>query len=91
VLNLTPEVEQSLAAAAKSQGLAPADYALHVLQQELAEQQRRQQAASLLQSWIDHGNPAEQKTTYEYLTRVLDEDRSSDRKLFPADLKGVNW
>jgi len=91
VLNLTPEVEQSLAAAAQSQGLAPADYALQVLKQDLMEQQRRQRAASLLQSWIDHGDPAEQKTTYEYLTRVLDEDRPSDRKLFPPDLKGVTW
>ena len=29
--------------------------------------------------------------TGEYLIRVLDEDRLSDRKLFPAELKGITW
>ena len=26
-----------------------------------------------------------------YLIRVLDEDRTSDRRLFPSELKGISW
>ena len=34
---------------------------------------------------------AEQQETGEYLIRILDEDRLSNRKLFPPELKGVTW
>lgn len=47
--------------------------------------------AELLQSWILEGDSQEQKETGEYLTRVLDEDRLSDRSLFLPELKGVTW
>jgi hypothetical protein len=90
-LNLTGEVEQMLAAAARSRGVAPADYALQVIERDLAEQKRRQGAIDLLQSWIDQGNADEQRATYDYLTRVLDEDRPADRKLFPPELQGITW
>jgi hypothetical protein len=33
----------------------------------------------------------EQQETGDYLIRVLDEDRLSERKLFPPELKGVTW
>ena len=46
---------------------------------------------TLLQSWIDEGNPEEQQETGEYLIRALDEDRLADRPLFPPELKGVTW
>jgi len=46
---------------------------------------------TLLQAWIAVGDPEEQRGTGEYLVRVLDEDRLSDRKLFPPELKGVTW
>lgn len=45
----------------------------------------------LIQSWIDEGDADEQRETLEYLIRVLDEDRLSDRKLFPKELKGKSW
>ena len=45
----------------------------------------------LVQSWIDEGDADEQRETLEYLIRVLDEDRLSDRKLFPKELKGKSW
>jgi predicted DNA-binding protein len=90
-LNLSGEVESRLAAAAHSHGMAPADYALQIIERDLSEQQRRQRAADLLQSWIDQGNADEQRATYEYLTRALDDDRPADRKLFPPDLQGITW
>ena len=33
----------------------------------------------------------EQRETLEYLLHALDEDRLSDRKLFPKELKGKTW
>ena len=45
----------------------------------------------LFQSWMDEGDADEQRETLEYLIQVLDEDRLSDRKLFPKELKGKSW
>jgi hypothetical protein len=51
--------------------------------QAITEQIRRNQAAiELLRSWRD-GDAEEQRETWEYLRRALDEDRLSDRKFFP--------
>jgi hypothetical protein len=52
---------------------------------------KRLELVDLLQSWIEEGDAQEQKETGEYLIRVLDEDRLSDRRLFPPELKGVTW
>jgi hypothetical protein len=43
------------------------------------------QALALLQSWYveQSDEREEQRETWEYLKKVLDEDRLSDRKLFP--------
>jgi hypothetical protein len=49
------------------------------------------QIVELLQSWIDEPDAQEQIETGDYLVRSLDEDRPSDRKLFPPELKGVTW
>jgi hypothetical protein len=46
---------------------------------------------SLLRSWAEEEDAEEQRETGEYLIRVLDEDRLSDRMLFPAELRGVAW
>ncbi len=45
----------------------------------------------LVQSWIDEGDTDEQRETLEYLIHALDEDRLSNRKLFPKKLKGKSW
>ena len=45
---------------------------------------------SLFQTWID-GDAEEQRETGEYLIQALDEDRLSDRKLFPDELEGKTW
>lgn len=43
---------------------------------------RNQALIELLRSWRE-GDEQEQKSTWEYLKQALDEDRLSDRKLFP--------
>jgi hypothetical protein len=59
--------------------------------QPLPPKKPQQELAKLLQSWIVEGDAQEQKETGEYLVRSLDEDRLSDRRLFPPELKGVSW
>ena len=90
-LHLPPELEQRLAQAAKRQGLALDAYTLQVLEKSLAPKDRQPELVTVLQSWIDEGDPEEQRETGEYLIRVLDEDRLADRQLFPPDLRGVTW
>ena len=84
-LALTPELERRLKQAAEQQGLAADAYALRLLEQHLPAAERRAELVGLLQSWIDSADVAEQQETGEYLIRVLDEDRLSDRKLFPRN------
>ncbi|MCG3160854.1 MAG: hypothetical protein JMDDDDMK_01929 [Acidobacteria bacterium] len=92
-LTLAPELEFKLKQEADRRGLPPEQYALEVLDEHVSqsERERREKAIALVQSWIDEGDEKEQKETGEYLIRVLDEDRLSDRKLFPVELKGVSW
>ncbi len=47
--------------------------------------------AALIQSWMEGSDANEQGETIAYLIRALDEDRLSDRKLFPRELKGKSW
>lgn len=55
-----------------------------VTEMSQAERMQRNQAAiELLRSWEEEGDEQEQTETWEYLRRVLDEDRLSNRPLFP--------
>ncbi len=90
-LHLPPEMEQRLAQEAKRQSLPLDACTLQLLDKHLPPIDRRTELVTLLQSWIDEGDPEEQQETGEYLVRVLDEDRLSERKLFLPDLQGVTW
>jgi hypothetical protein len=56
-----------------------------------ADRRTGAELVALLQSWIGEGDAEEQKEAGEYLIQALDEDRLSDRRLFPPELKGVTW
>ena len=90
-LHLPPELEQRLKQEAKRQGLSLDAYTLQLLAQALPPKDQQTELVTLLQSWIDEGDPEEQRETWEYLIRALDEDRLSDLQLFPPDLQGVTW
>ena len=90
-LHLPPELEQRLTQEAKRHGLALDAYTLQLLDKSLPPKDRRTELVTLLQSWIEDGNPEEQQETGEYLIRALDEDRLAERPLFPPELKGVTW
>ena len=90
-LKLPPELERRLAREARRKGMPLDQYTLHLLNEHVPAGDRAAEAVRLLQSWIDEGDAAEQKATGDYLVQALDEDRPSDRKLFPPELKGVTW
>jgi hypothetical protein len=89
-LKLPPDLEERLQHEAKRQGLPPVTLTLRLLDQHLPSKDTRAALVELLQSWIE-GDAQEQKETGEYLIQALDEDRLSDRDLFPLELKGVTW
>ena len=91
IVTLTPELEERLTQEAERQGISADAYALQLLNKHLPPKDYRADLSSLLQEWIDGDDVEEQKETGSYLVRVLDEDRLSDRKLFPPELKGITW
>ncbi|MFM6896451.1 MAG: hypothetical protein ACKPKF_03820 [Microcystis panniformis] len=90
-LNLTSEIEQYLSQKAREKGLSLEAYVLKLLKDTILEQEKQAKLVNLLQSWIDEEDEQEQKETGEYLIEALDQDRLSERPLFPAELKGVTW
>jgi hypothetical protein len=91
MLSLTTELQARLALEAKRLGLPDAECALRLLDDHLPPAQRREQAAALIESWIQEEDDQEQKQTGDFLVQSLDEDRLSERKRFPPDLEGVSW
>jgi predicted transcriptional regulator len=55
------------------------------------EQEKQTKIVDQLHLWLDEDDVDEQQETDEYLIQALDEDRLSDRKLFPSEMKGVTW
>ncbi|MFM2380793.1 MAG: hypothetical protein RLZZ143_3376 [Cyanobacteriota bacterium] len=90
-LNLTSEIEQYLSQKAREKGLSLEAYVLKLLKDAILEQEKQTKLVNLLQSWIDEEDEQEQQETGEYLIEALDQDRLSERPLFPAELKGVTW
>ncbi len=90
-LDLSPELEQYLLQEATQNGLSVEVVALQLLTNSILLKQKQAAAVNLLQSWIDDEDESEQQETGQYLIRALDEDRLSERKLFPLEMKGVTW
>jgi hypothetical protein len=88
-LSLPPDLEERLRNEAERQGLPAATVTLRILDRHLPSKDAGRELVELLKSWIEEGDAQEQKETGDYLIRTLDEDRLSDRSLFPAELKGV--
>jgi hypothetical protein len=52
---------------------------------------QREKPVALVHSWIDKGDQDQGKQSRKYFFGVLDKDRTSARKRFPEELKGVSW
>ncbi|WP_427158464.1 hypothetical protein ACQFX9_21900 [Aliinostoc sp. HNIBRCY26] len=90
-LHLSPELEQYLVQEANRYGLSVEAVALQLLTNSVLLKQKQVEAVNLLQSWIDDEDGLEQQETGEYLIHALDENRLSNRKLFPLEMKGITW
>jgi hypothetical protein len=90
-IDLSPDIEQRLLSEAGRLGIAPDQYIVQVLKQQLPASDRTAQFSAVLKSWMDEDDSEDQKATFDFLVRALDEDRSSERKLFPPELKGISW
>jgi len=82
-LNLPQDLKDRLQQEAERQRLPVDTLILHLLDQHLPSKDIQEKLAALLRSWIVEGDSQEQKETGEYLVRALDEDRLSERPLFP--------
>jgi hypothetical protein len=89
-LTLPSELEERLRREAERRGLSPDGVVLQLLDRHLPSSDRRAGTAALLQSWIDADEADAADADYD-LFQALDEARTSNRKLFPDDLKGVSW
>jgi len=85
------DLEERLSLEATRLGIPPVDFALRLLDQHLPPPIANSSAVALLQTWIDGEDAEDQKQTGSFLVQALDEDRLSDRKLFPPELEGVTW
>lgn len=90
-LTLPSNIEQRLQQEAKRQGLPADEYAVQLLNEHLPVQDKREELVAILQSWIDEEDGEEQRETGDYLITALDEDRPSERKLFPPELQDISW
>jgi plasmid stability protein len=90
-LNLPPELEQYLLQEASQHGLSLEAMTLQLLTNSILLKQKQAEAVNLLQSWLDDEDEEEQQETGQYLIHALDDDRLSERKLFPPEMKGITW
>lgn len=90
-LSLPRDLEERLQHEAERQGLSADTLTLRLLDQHLPARDNRAELVRLLQSWIEDRDVEEQTETGEFLVKALDEDRLSDRPLFPPELRGVTW
>ena len=90
-LQISKELESRLIEEARKCGMEPEEYTLRLMDRHIPPADAKSRLIDLVQSWIDEGNETEQKETGDFLIEALDQDRMSDRKLFPPELKGVTW
>jgi hypothetical protein len=90
-LNLPLKLEQYLLQEAQQQGVSVESVTLQLLTSSILLKLKQAETVNLIQSWIDDEDIEEQQETGQYLIRSLDEDRLSERKLFPVEMKGVTW
>jgi len=81
-LQLSPPLEQRLATEASRKGVPVEAFALSLLEKHLPSVDRGKSLSHLIGSWLE-GDESEQRETGQYLIQALDEDRLSDRPLFP--------
>ena len=91
-LTLSRDLEQNLTQEARRLGLTPDRYAVRILERNIPADDQRQQLMALLEARIaDAECSREQDDDPDEFLRAIDEDRLSDRPLYPPEMKGVTW
>ena len=90
-LALPPAVVESLTREAVRQGIPLDIYVVRVLEQHALPPSRSDRAVAALQAWRDDASQRDQQEPENNLLQALDEDRLSNRPLFPPELKGLSW
>jgi hypothetical protein len=84
-LTLPPDVEKRIQSEAAQRSVPVEDYIVWLLSLPTPasdEQDRRKRALAGIDALAEIGTQEEQRETFEYLARVIDEDRLSDRRRF---------
>ncbi len=94
-LNLPPELQECLRQEAERRGQPAESVALQLLEEHLPPplDERRKAAIAMLQQWMEEDaalTPEDSEQAEEFF-RHLDADRTSNRSLFPPELKGISW
>jgi hypothetical protein len=85
ILTLPPEVEERVQREAAKRSIPVAEYVASVVAAAVPpadEAERRARGFAALDAVAEMGSEEEQRQTFEYLAKAIDEDRLSDRKLF---------
>jgi hypothetical protein len=90
-IELQPPLQRQLAALAADRGVSVEQCATELLAQSIPRQRTASEHAELLRQFREEADIVEQKETGDFLIRALDEDRPSNRKLFPPELEGITW
>jgi plasmid stability protein len=90
-ITLPPDLEARLKLEATRRGLSPEACAAQVLDQHLPPATQAAVLQALFGDWEAEDKANEDDVSADEFFQALDEDRPSDRKLFPPELKGITW
>jgi hypothetical protein len=92
-LSLPPELEQRLRLEAKRCGESAEALALRLIDESLPPPlgERRAAAIAMLQQWMAEDEQMDDSEEAEEFFRDLDASRTSNRPLFPPELRGITW
>ncbi len=91
-LSLPHELEFGLKREAGCRRVSPEQFALEALNEYVAQslQHRVEKLREMFRQWNEEEVDESEALDDEFF-KMLDEDRPSDRKLFPPELKGISW
>ncbi len=91
-LTLPNDLEQNLSQEARRLGLTPDRYAVRVLERNIPAIDQRQKLMAILETRIAEAEcSSDEDDDSDALLRAIDDDRLSDRPLYPPEMKGVTW
>ncbi len=92
-LQLPSQLHERLRQESERRGEAAEALALRILDEHLPPplDARRAAALAMLQQWMEEDAQMQDSEEAEEFFRGLDAARTSDRPLFPPEMKGISW